>query len=270
MGTDTLVRISIDGFEKYNQRTDVKKSSWFRWEHAQYFDPEWKALPAEQHHAWTFLVAYASLKNAGTFELTLGIIADSAKVSIDSLLAALSWLEKRGSLKFEVISDGSRPRTAPDTDAARKRSPTDVTDVTDGRTDETNDTNGRKNGPPPDGDAPLAFDFEALYARFPKRDAGKGMGKGKGLKLLAAQITTPEKYLALGKAVDNYAAYVAAKRAADPRWCYSVQWSTFCGKDFWTDWIDVEDPTAVDGSGRQAEVNLDALGKRLQGNGRSA
>lgn len=70
----------------------------------------------------------------------------------------------------------------------------------------------------------LGFDFEAVYAAYPRKE-----GRKKGLQRCKAQITTRSKYDALVKAVANYAASVAGK---DPE--YVKHFDTFmnCWEDF--------------------------------------
>lgn len=70
----------------------------------------------------------------------------------------------------------------------------------------------------------LKFDFEAVYAKYPRKE-----GKKRGMARCKAQITTPEKYAALVKAVENYAAGVRELQ-------YAKHFSSFmlC----WEDYVD--------------------------------
>lgn len=78
-------------------------------------------------------------------------------------------------------------------------------------------------------DSPAAprdeFDFEAVYARYPRKE-----GRKKGLQRFKSQITTRLKYDALIKAVENYAA------VASPG--YEKHFDTFMG--CWEDYVNAD------------------------------
>jgi hypothetical protein len=67
-----------------------------------------------------------------------------------------------------------------------------------------------------------AFDFEALYARYPRRKGDPG--KKRGLDRCRSQIKTQVQYDRLGAAID---AYAVSRRDEDP--VYTKQFSTFMG-----------------------------------------
>jgi hypothetical protein len=75
------------------------------------------------------------------------------------------------------------------------------------------------------------FDFEALYARYPRK-----RGKTPGLKLCHKHIRSEADYALLGRAVDAYARECAGK---DPE--YMLYFSTFMGR--WRDYVQPESPT---------------------------
>lgn len=130
-----LVRIHILNWEKYQPRSDVKHSSWFRMEHGLYFDPEWAAFSALEHHVWVWLLACASMKNRGILELEHSAIATSAKVTVEVVKSALAKLEDKACIQIEVVSDTSRARNVDDTPAS-----VHVALRTDGRDGRTNET----------------------------------------------------------------------------------------------------------------------------------
>jgi hypothetical protein len=77
-----------------------------------------------------------------------------------------------------------------------------------------------------------AFDFEAVYAEYPRK-----LGRKKGLQRCKSQITSREKYDALVRAVRNYR---AIKAGSDEQ--YVMHFSTFMG--CWEDYVEAK-PGAV-------------------------
>lgn len=127
--------IEILNWEKFNERSDVKHSSWFRLEHSIAFDPEWDHFSAEERWVWVWILSLASFKNRRTIYVSTEGISDRTKVSIETVSSALQKLAAMGCIKIT-----SRGRNARGTKSTRGRSPTDGrTDETDGR-DETNET----------------------------------------------------------------------------------------------------------------------------------
>lgn len=83
--------------------------------------------------------------------------------------------------------------------------------------------------------APLpAFDFDAVYALYPRKE-----GRKKGLQRCRSQIKTREKYDALLRAVKNYAAKVQAEQTEAK---YVKQFDTFMG--CWEDFVQYQQSLA--------------------------
>lgn len=254
--------MQIVNWSKYQDRKDVKVPHWFRMNHGPYLDPEWDDFDAEEHHVWAWLLAFASFKNRGEIIVNTETCSRRAKVSVDKFNSALTKLEKKGCISI----------TSQNPDGIRTDSEQIAGKISSLQDKTGQDRTGRKknNGTSLKGAMPV-FDFEAPYRGFPKRDAGKGMGKSAGMRSIRRQVNASEDYSRFCTAVDNYARFVAAKRKADPSWCYSVQWSTFCSPTSdttWVDWVEVERPDAVDSpkSGTQDEraasrARLDAWAK---------
>lgn len=72
------------------------------------------------------------------------------------------------------------------------------------------------------------FDFESLYLRYPRH-----VGKKKGLAKCHRLIDTPEKFDSLGRAVDNYAAFLKKNKAEEK---FIKHFSTFMSE--WEDWAE--------------------------------
>ena len=84
-----------------------------------------------------------------------------------------------------------------------------------------------------------AFDFEALYALFPKR--GKEMKKSLGMQKCKAQIRNQEQYEKLKSAVLNYDQHVKEqkRKRSDFDSSFIKTWGHFMSKTYWVDWVNV-------------------------------
>lgn len=82
------------------------------------------------------------------------------------------------------------------------------------------------------------FDFEALYALFPKR--GKDMKKSLGMQKCKAQIKTQEQYDKLKSAVLNYDEHIKSEKRKrfDYDKSFIKTWGFFMSKTCWVDFIE--------------------------------
>ena len=96
------------------------------------------------------------------------------------------------------------------------------------------------NGDTPPADA---FDFEALYAIFPKR--GKDTKKSLGMEKCRAQIKTQEQYEKLKSAVLNYIEHIKEQKRKrfDFEDSFIKSWGHFMTKNYWVDFINVNGHT---------------------------
>ena len=99
-------------------------------------------------------------------------------------------------------------------------------------------SNGHTPTTPTQADPPsngVHFDFEALYALFPKR--GKDMKKSLGMQKCQAQIKTQEQYEKLKSAVLNYDEHIKSEKRK--RFDYDITfiktWGHFMSKTYWVD-----------------------------------
>lgn len=76
--------------------------------------------------------------------------------------------------------------------------------------------------------ADTKFDFESIYARYPRKE-----GKKRGMDALKKTILTPEDYQRFSDAVDKYCAICRRDRREDR---YIKHWSTFVTS--WEDYAD--------------------------------
>lgn len=158
MATQSRV-IEIINWKKFNPRTDVKHSTWFRLQHTLAFDPEWSHFNGEEKWVWVFLMSTASLKNRAHVEMSDEIIAATAKVSIENVRSAIQKLTEKGCIKMRNVR-GTR--------SLRGRSPTD------GRTDETDGRNETDSTAPRSGATQLVEIWNAHCGKLPKVRGAKG------------------------------------------------------------------------------------------------
>ncbi|MCB0386054.1 MAG: hypothetical protein KDD43_11730, partial [Bdellovibrionales bacterium] len=96
--------ITILNWEKFNPRSDVKNSSWYRKDHAIHFDPDWAHFTAEELNVWDHLLALASLKNKPVYRLNIPSLANGSRVAEEVVESALKKLLE---LECIEISEGT-------------------------------------------------------------------------------------------------------------------------------------------------------------------
>lgn len=155
--------IEVVNWSKYNPRTDVNHSSWFRLENTFWFDPAISRLDNDGKMVWVMLLATASKQGSGVFDLDCVLVASILKISEEKLQTVIADLE----LHEKIEKPTSRKRNVRVTPASRKRH-ADVHNVRDEtrRTKRTKeDTQDLHPGPPPsDFDLTLAEEWLA-YAK---------------------------------------------------------------------------------------------------------
>lgn len=200
-------QIMVIQWGAYQNRTDVKHSSWFRMEHKIWFHPDWNHLSGEEIHVWTTVLAVCSFINKDRFRLDVSDLALKARVARRCVESAIEKLQNLQCVR--VVDDDPNVDV---TDTLRKRS------TTDGRTD---------------GDirAGARFDFEGLYKIYPARKGDQG--KKAGLKKCEKYFTSQEQFEKLKKAITNYAAHCDAEKLTGTP--YVKQFKTFV-HDSWEEW----------------------------------
>lgn len=121
-----LLNIEIVNWSAFNNRKDVKHSSWFRLEHTIAFDPEWDHFSAHEKWIWVWILSLASFKNRGVVQVSSESIAAGCKVSVDEVLSSIQKLAEKDCVRL-----ASRGRANRNTRALRTRSTTDRTDGQD-------------------------------------------------------------------------------------------------------------------------------------------
>lgn len=199
-----LITIEVLNWERFNERKDVKHSSWFRLEHSLGFDPEWAHFDAEEKWLWIFILCTASMKNRGTIAVSEKTLVNGAGVSAEKVSSCLQKLKDKKAVRI---------RNGDATSSQRIRS------ATNERTNKTNEQ----------GDA---LDFEAVWQKYPRK-VNKTEARTRFLRL----IKTPEDFADLARAIDAYAAHCVREKT-EPK--YVKHMSSFIGVENaqpWRDWL---------------------------------
>lgn len=124
----TSVEITVLKFRKFNPRSDVKHSSWFRLEHSIIDDPDFFDFTHGEFKAWIYIMAQASKKNTETIVINTNHSQAVSRIKNEEMFSALEKLEQLQCITVHVTRT-LRPRYAHVTS----------TNATNGRTDETNE-----------------------------------------------------------------------------------------------------------------------------------
>lgn len=237
------IRIQVTNWDKFNPRTDVKHPSWFRVEHKLIDHPDLFDLTHEEFKALFYMLAMCCRENSDCVRLNYAHAASVAKLSragVDGAIEKLCDLEMLAVLETATL----RARDVGGTHTGACVTDTAATGRDSTLRDETGHDRTGHDTPP--AVSAIAFDFEALYRRYPLKK-----GKGKGIRACERQITTPEEYAALSGAIDKYAADVVANRT-EPG--FIKHFSSFMGSEKtghpWRDWLDADAGSAVVPAGR--------------------
>tara|TARA_R110000868_G_scaffold62962_2_gene189933 strand:- start:1446 stop:2384 length:939 start_codon:yes stop_codon:yes gene_type:complete len=144
--------IEILNWDKFNPRTDVKASSWFRFEHNVFFDPEWDAFDGMEIAVWSYLLAFASFKRGKCkFDYDADSISKYARVPIEKVFSAIEKLVEKQCIKLINPAHVTRAVRARTVDVSLR-------DETDGTVRDGTRRTVRyvTNSPPPQATAPVA------------------------------------------------------------------------------------------------------------------
>jgi hypothetical protein len=167
--------ITINGWDKFNPRKDVRAASWFRLEHGFIEDPDFFDFSIEEKFCWIYLLSIAAKKRGSTFLLNANHAIRVCGIKRGSLDSALQKLQE-----LQIIAVGV-------TDTLRERTATNV------RTDERT--------------IPQIFDLESLYSNYPRKE-----GKKKGLQIAKSQIKDLDQFKKLEMAITNYGKKISIEK----------------------------------------------------------
>jgi hypothetical protein len=231
------IEIVILNWEKYNPRKDVKNSSWFRFEHNLFDNPNFYNFHPLEILFFIYLLTVFSKKSAdfskksSNFFRIFPIHAERmSKVRQTYIHSALKKLNEINIIEYSYVTSASRPRNVHVTDTLQIRALRNVTIRNDTKKEEL-----------------LPFNFEILYKKYPLKK-----GKEEGIKRCKLLITTQEEYDQLSLAIDRYSIDIVKNKTESK---FIKHFSTFIenrdSKPFsqpWRDWIDEDAGSAVNSS----------------------
>lgn len=97
------MRIEIPNWSKYNPRTDVKHTTWFRLENTFWADQVLFGMDNDAKMVWISLLAIASTKMSGTFEVDPSFISANLRITTSKVLSVFKDLKDADMIK-EVTS----------------------------------------------------------------------------------------------------------------------------------------------------------------------
>lgn len=124
------MRIEIINWSKYNPRSDIKQTSWFRLENNFWSDPVLFDLDSDGKIVWMMLLGLASQRMSAQTLISTGMVSACLRVDEQKVNSILVELQDRKLIKILT----SRKRNADVTKTSRGRHATN-------ETNETNETN---------------------------------------------------------------------------------------------------------------------------------
>ena len=202
------IEISINNWDEYNPRKDLKSMPWFRIQSDIGSSESLFGLKPECKWLFIFLLSHAAKKLTGDFCLEPNYITHYSGVQQSDILKYLKQLETNGLVRITNESDRITNGSVPKRREEKRR-------------EEHTHTS-------------CAPDLEAVYQKYPLKK-----GKSRGMKKIQREIKTPDDFERFSKAVDNYANDV---KNTEPR--YIKHFSTFVSE--WTDWVDHKSNSVLD------------------------
>lgn len=227
--------VTIQNFEKYNPRSDVKVSSWFRLEHSIFSDPKIYSLAPDEFRTWIYLLCEASKSNPrGTVHVQYRHADRTADIPKNVLHRTIKKLSSLHMVTVRTLRGRYGRVTSTNVNVSYET----IRDETIRTNEQKTQIAVRPLSRPPDVDS---FDLESIYKTFPVKK-----GKSKGMQRLAREIKTAEDFEALKVAVSRYMQTEEVKRG------FVKHWSTFANE--WRDWTD---PDAGSVSVQQEPIGTD-------------
>lgn len=109
--------LEITNWKKYNPRSDVEHSTWFRLQNNFWIDPAISSLDNDGKMIWVVLLSLASQQNRGVIEVDTHVVTSFLRVPLEKLDATLESLQESELIK--VVT--SRRRNADVTSTSRRR-----------------------------------------------------------------------------------------------------------------------------------------------------
>ena len=222
--------------ERSGETDAIMAYPWMKW-----FGSKWRSDPqlagccSATRGIWADAVSAMQEQGTGTLTGTIDVLARMLRATPPEMASALAELKATGTAditEHEMTFSVTCRRLSREyslrkqwRERQNRHRGENVTQESRGRSKKL-DVRSKKEDTDPGSASPpgLMFDFEAVYALYPRKE-----GRKKGLQRCRSQIKTREKYDALLRAVKNYSAKVT-----DPQ--YLKHFDSFMG--CWEDYAD--------------------------------
>lgn len=104
--------IEVVNWDKYNPRADVKRPSWFRFEHEFALSSEFFDLDCEQKWLWIIVLSFTNQKNGGPIVWHSKYVEATTRVGAEKQDATLDLFNKIGMIKIRRNVDVTRTSRA--------------------------------------------------------------------------------------------------------------------------------------------------------------
>ncbi len=244
-GDMDFIEVTINNWEKYNARKDIKNPWWFKCSNGLLEDPDMWLLDDSELKAWLYILCQCSKQKKKTITVLFDHASRTSNVNISSLKSCIKKLVKKRILE-ESVRDPYAIRTnhvqqirleekrEEESNTCSKQEKAAVASAPDILAQKSL---GQSKQPQKSKQGIL--DIESIYLAYPKK-----IGKKRGLKALQNAIKTPERLLAAHKALDNYKRYLKAEKKTLQ---YTKLFSTFVSEiEDWEKWNDASEPKTLD------------------------
>lgn len=128
-----IIKVQVKNWDKFNPRSDVKSSVWYRQQNDFFNDPTFYKTSPETRLIYIYILCCASKKMAaGIAKINLEMVADQTLIDIQKVQKAIKNLEK---LELISLLEGDEISTRSDT-IVNPKLMCSTNERTDGRTDE--------------------------------------------------------------------------------------------------------------------------------------
>lgn len=114
------MQITINNWERFNPRSDVKKSSWFRMDHSIFSHPNFIEFTHTDIISWLYILSLASQLNSNSISISSEHLRKIGKIKSNSFTRACNKLKALGCISFDV-TDAAHARDVDDTCTVRAR-----------------------------------------------------------------------------------------------------------------------------------------------------
>jgi uncharacterized protein YeaC (DUF1315 family) len=255
---ESILQLEILNWDKFCPRKDLKATTWLRLQNNLLENPDFFDFDHSELMFWVYALSCASKKQTPEVRINVSHAVKIGRFQKETILSAIEKLESLQCVRIvSGVKHADVTHTLRGQHTTNERTDT-YADVTE--RNETARTVARTRS-----SQVYKFDFESLYANYPKRSGDSK--KKTGIEALKKKITSQELFDQALLAVKNYAEHCAIENKTGTG--FVKQFSTFFGTDeTWREYIAYEPPQAGLGLGtnraeQRSQNNQNALNTYL-------